>query len=193
MIILHHPLQNALVGRHSCQFQIPGYPAKITGKDSPGRPWHMPRPYSIGLKRPTHQSLTNCAFWWDAFMSWGRPWGLLSPSLMELSSKEPPLSREPWSRGPPDQVQWRSHEPLCWKGDLLPHQRSQPLNWLRSQTSWLLLQENQPLSQPGEPAAPPTPQETSKKVEESPGCELPSWTEIHPSFLVTQWGGVPQV
>ena len=48
----------------------------------------------------------------------------------------------------------------------------------------------------GEPAAvptrklatPPTPQETSKNVEESPASDLPSWTEIHPSCPVTPVG-----
>ena len=149
MIILHHPPQNASVGRHSCRFQIWGYPAKITGKDNPRRPWHIPRPYNIGPKRPTCQSLMNCTFWQDVFMSWGGPWGLLPPSLMELSLKEPHLSREPWRKGWPNQVQWRPHEPLCWNGNLLPHQISQPLCWLRSQMSWLLHQESQPLHWPG--------------------------------------------
>ena len=44
-----------------------------------------------------------------------------------------------------------------------------------------------------EPAAPPTPLETDKKVRESPACELPSWTEIHPSHPVTSVGGSPQL
>ena len=42
-------------------------------------------------------------------------------------------------------------------------------------------------------AAPPTPQETGKKVEESLAHELPGWTEIHLSHLVPQWGESPQV
>ena len=52
---------------------------------------------------------------------------------------------------------------------------------------------------PGEPtaeltsglAASSTPPGTDKKVRESPPCELPSWTQIHSSHLVTPVGQVP--
>ena len=40
-------------------------------------------------------------------------------------------------------------------------------------------------------SCPPTKPETDKKVRESLACELPSWTEIHPSHLVTPMGQVP--
>ena len=47
----------------------PSIPCQDYREGQPVRPWHIPRPYSIRSKRPTSQSLMNCAFWQDAFMS----------------------------------------------------------------------------------------------------------------------------
>ena len=111
---------------------------------------------------------------------------------MELSSKEPHLSREPWRKGLPNQVQWRPHE--------LNHMlERRPATSPERPTAPSAEEPDVLATASGEPtavltrelAAPPTPLETDKKVEESPVCEFPSWTAIHPSHPVTPVGQVP--
>ena len=86
-----------------------------------------------------------------------------------------------------------------------------------TETTWTPVPERRPATSPEMPAAPsaeepdvlatasgeptteltrgpatsPTPPETDKKVEESPPCELPSWTQIHSSHLATPVGWIP--
>ena len=61
--ILHPLPQNASIGRHSCQFRTLSCLARTTGRDNHRRPWLMPRPFSIGLRKPTHHVLAKGAFW----------------------------------------------------------------------------------------------------------------------------------
>ena len=90
------------------------------------------------------------AFWQDVFTSWDGPWSLLPPLLMEPSIRgTTPRLGISGGRGYWTKHDSRPHKPLCWQGDLLHHQRSQPLHQLRSQMSWLLLLESQLLSWPG--------------------------------------------
>ena len=63
------PAQNAWIGRHSCWFQTPRCPAKTAGRDNTRRPCLMPRPFSIGLRKPTHQVLAKGTFWQDVTRS----------------------------------------------------------------------------------------------------------------------------
>ena len=169
----------------------PGCPAKITGKDNPGRPECMPRPSNIGQKRPTHQSLMNHAFWQDAFMSWAGPWGLLLPSPIESSSKEPHQGWESWREGmlnestkETTQTPMLERRPATSPEDLAAlsvEESDVPVTACREPTAELTRGQ----------AASPTPLETDKKVRESPPCELPSWTQIHSSCPVTPVGQVP--
>ena len=56
------PAPNASIGRHSCQFQTLSCLVKTTGRDNHRRPWLMPRPFSIGLRKPNCQFLVKGTF-----------------------------------------------------------------------------------------------------------------------------------
>ena len=111
MSILHPVPQNASIGRHSCQFKTPRYLAKTTGRDNPRRPWLMPRPFSIGVRKANHHVLAKDAFWWEVSRNWGGPWGLSPLLLITLFWKGPCLAWDPQKR--------RLHSPTL-------HQRSKP-------------------------------------------------------------------
>ena len=135
----------------------------------------------------------NCIFWQDAFMSWGGPWGLLPPSPKELSLEEPHWGWESWRKGPLNQPQWRPHKP--------PMLERRPATSPEKSAAPSAEEPDVPATASGEPsaeltrgpAASTTPPKTDKKVKVSLPCELPGWTQIHSSCLVTPVGESLQV
>ena len=194
-IILHHLPQNVLVGRHFCQFQIPDYPAKIMGKGSPGRPWCIPR--------------------WHLLQYWAKKANPPKPDELHLLARcihELRQAMRPFTTFTDGAVfegitprqgtlQEGATKPSTMETTQTPVPERRPATSPEKLTTPLAKELDIPVTASGELAAeltkelaaPPTPPEMDKKVKESPACELPGWTEIHPSCLVTPVGESLQI
>ena len=119
MTIWHLQSSSASAERNSYCLWIQCSPARISGRDSCGRFWHMCQPYSIGWRSLTPKCQANHTFWGGACLNWEGWWSHMWPSLMILSwmgfhSREVP-GRSNWgnySQEDPAGLYWGSH----WRG-----------------------------------------------------------------------------
>ena len=187
MTILHHPPQNASVGRNSCLIPDPRIPCQDYREGQPQKTlayaqalqyWsekaNLPKPDKLHL-------LAICIY----ELRHG-PWGLLPPSLDGAvfggTTPRPGILEEGAAKLSTMET---TQTPVL---ERRPTTSPERLTTLSAEEPDILATSSGELATvpTRELASPPTPLETDKKVRESPAPEFPGWTEVHPS-----WPGNP--
>ena len=88
------PAPKCLQRKMFCWSLTPIYPVRITVSSNHWGPWLMPRPFSTGLRRPTHWAPMNCAVWQCVCMTCSGLWYHSWPLVIETSLNAWPMKHQ---------------------------------------------------------------------------------------------------